>query len=218
MKTIITKILSVSAILTATSTLHANEYRHIDSLAVQIQNKTKLLVKETVHYKYTANYFHMLEDTREMARLARHIHEVAHNEGNIFHLEADLNDLDRAFHHVERLFDTTEIGAAYGAGHVQGNTKHVKRLLDKIEDCIHHMRDDIAAIRCRLNSYSDWHGPQPIVAVPARPIAPVYGHGPVYGYGGGYGSRGINIYGGSGHGSSGGIAFSNGRIGFSFGY
>lgn len=204
--------------LAATSTLTANEYRHIDSLAVQIQNKTKLLVKETVHYRHTGNYYHMVEDTREMARLARHIHKVAHNEGSIYHLEADLNDLDRIFHHIEGLFDLTELDAAHGGGHVHGNTKHVKKLLKRIERCIHHMRDDVAAIRARINAHDDWHRPRTVIIEPVRPVVPVYGHGRRHGAGYGYGSRGIRVYGGSGQGSPGGVAFSNGLVGFHFGF
>jgi hypothetical protein len=210
MKTIIAKLLSVSAMLAATSTLNANEYRHIESLAVQIQNKTRALVRETNHYRNTPNYCHMEEDTREMARLAQHIRDVAHNEGDLFHLQADLNDLDRVFHHVERLFDVTELDAAYGNGHVRGNTRHVKNLLNRIEDCIHEMREDVAAIRCRLNAYNDWHQPRPVRVETLRPTLNVPVYGPAYG------SRGISIYGGQG--TPGGFAFSNGRIGFNIGF
>lgn len=184
---------------------NADEYRHIDQLAVKIQRTAKRLVKETVHYRHTREYRHLVADTNEIYRLASHIHEVTHFEGNLTHLQNDMNGLDRQFHHLEGVFDRIEHNAAYGSGHVHGNTAHVKRLLNSIEESIHHMTIDLQEIRNRT-----------IVARPVY-IQPVLR--PVYG--GGYGGHGSSGYGyggshhGNGHGGYGGGHGSHGS-GFSF--
>jgi len=125
----------------------ANEYRHINRLAVKIRNQTRTLLRETEHYRYTANYRHLVGDAAALRQLAEHTREVARNEGDLDHLAADVAEMDRTFHHLENLFDETELLAVHCKGSVKGHTAHVKRLLNSIEDCIHHIQDDIAELR-----------------------------------------------------------------------
>ncbi|MGB7323551.1 MAG: hypothetical protein WBD31_01680 [Rubripirellula sp.] len=132
---------------TATQTAMANTYHHIDQLALKIERESKQLVYETRHYRHTPEYGHLVSDAREMASLAHHLHDVAHSEGESFHLESDLAQLDAKFHHLESLIDTIEHRAAYGDGHIHGGTSHVKRLLNSIEDSIHHLQDDLRSLR-----------------------------------------------------------------------
>lgn len=171
---------------------NADEYGHIDRLAVRIQNKARLLASETTHYRHTAEYHHLVSDTQEIARLARHIHDVTHFEGNLNHLVSDMSELDQKFHHLEDVFDRIEHDAAYGDGHVHGNTSHVKRLLNSIEDAIHHIQEDIETLQHRVIVY--------------RPVYSGHGHG-------GHGSHGYE-----GHGSYGRGGYYRGRgIGFTIG-
>lgn len=188
----ITKLTSLFTLLVltaATTQANADEYRHIDRLAVKIQNTSRQLLRETIHYRHTAEYRHMVADANELYRAAKHIHDVTHFEGNLTHLQIDLNKLDRSFHHVEEVFDRVEHDAAYGNGHVHGNTAHVKRLLKTIEDNIHHIQEDVASLRRR-----------PIVTTPI--YRPVYNPAPRSPYGG---------YGGYGHGRNSGHGYGNGR-------
>ena len=165
--------------------VNADEFRHIDQLAVKIQRTTKRLISEVRHYRDTPAYGHLLADSREIYRLATHIHDLSHFQGRLAHMESDLQELDRKFHHLESVFDRVEHDAEfYGDGRIRGNTAHVKRLLDSIADLIHQMRSDIADIRRRMSfgQGDDFcHG--------ARPF-----YRPSYGL---HSSRG-NIYGGIG--------------------
>lgn len=163
----------------------ADEFRHIDQSAVKIQRTTKRLINEVRHYRHTSAYGHLLADSREIHRLATHIHDISHFDGQLAHMERDLRDLDRKFHHLQSVFHQVEHDAEFfGGGHIHGNTAHVKRLLNTIEDSIHQMRSDIAVIRRRMSFHrgDDF----------CRHSRPVYR--PSYGV---HGSR-SNIYGGIG--------------------
>ena len=48
----------------------ADEFRHIDQLAVKIQRTTKRLINEVRHYRHTSEYRHLLSDSQEIYRLA----------------------------------------------------------------------------------------------------------------------------------------------------
>ncbi len=126
----------------------ADDYNHINSLARRIHSKAKVLLNETKHYRSTPSYVHMVRDVAELDQLACHLRDVAKNEGDLDHLASDIAEMDVLFHHIEELFDTTELCArTYGRGFIKGHTAHVKRLLDSIEDSIHHIGEDIAHLR-----------------------------------------------------------------------
>jgi hypothetical protein len=139
-----------------TSAAQADTYEHIDTLAVQLERYAARLDREfALHYRHTSQYAHLRSDSREMARLARHVHDVAHNHGSLAHLQSDLRNLDQLFHHVEDLVDDIEFHAAHnahgyhggfgyhGGGHIHGETRHVARLLHAMEDVLHHLQSDI---------------------------------------------------------------------------
>lgn len=179
-------------IITAATTaqVNADEYHHIDRLAVKIQRTSKQLLRESIHYRHTPEYRHLVADANEMYRLATHVHEVTHFEGNLRHLQNDVAELDRQFHHVETVFDRIEHNAAYGSGHVHGNTAHVKRLLKSMEDSIHHMRADLEEIRNRtLATRRCYHQPALQQVYRGTHGGRAYGHGvtghPRYGSSGG---------------------------------
>lgn len=210
----ITKLASLIimiAVTAVTSNANADEYAHIDRLAVKIRNSARRITKETIHYRHTPEYRHLVADSNTLYRLATHIHDVTHFEGNLTHLANDLDQLDRTFHHLERVFDRVEHAAAFGNGHVHGRTAHVKRLLNSIEDNIHHIREDVEILRRRL-----------IIVKPPCARVPYGGCG----YGGqrnsgyrGYGNNGYDRTGSPGHGGYGfgfSIGGGNSRIQFQF--
>ena len=181
----------------------ADTYRHIDELALNIERQSKRLVSEVRHYRHTPEYRHLIEDARDMADLADHLHDVAHDHGSLAHMESDLRQLDSKFHHLESLFDRVEYGAAYGRGHVHGETSHVRELLHLIEDDIHHLQDDLRSLRTPVCTTSP-------VVVNRPPIYPSpysnrwggYNNPPQssgfgQSYRNGWGGRGITIGGGS---------------------
>ncbi|GAA5504672.1 hypothetical protein [Novipirellula caenicola] len=153
---------SLALCLTAfCSTASADTYDHIDQLALKIAVQSNQIVRETSHYRHTPEYVHLLSDARDMARLADHIHELAHHHSSVSHLDRDLAMLDSKFHHLESLFDAIEHRAAYGHGHIHGHTSHVRMLLNAIENNIHHLQADIRTLRTPVYATpysSNWGG------------------------------------------------------------
>ncbi|MGB7342702.1 MAG: hypothetical protein WBD20_00665 [Pirellulaceae bacterium] len=189
MTQIFTKTITMMGLLVLTtfaSTASADVYHHIDDLAQQIERNSKRLVSEARHYRHTPEYGHLVSDARDMARLADHVHDLAHHHGSLAHLQSDLVELDRKFHHLESVFDRVEHNAAFGHGHVHGNTSHVRRLLTQIETDLHHLQDDIRSL----------------VAPQICPTQPVVVRRPVTTYGYGAPGFGVPNYGSAGHGSN----------------
>ena len=159
---------AVVALGVSANTASANTYSHINSMAVKIRNKTKSLLRETEHYRFTPNYRHLVSDAAALRQLAEHTREVARAKGDLDRLAVDVAEMDQTFHHLENLFDATERSAAYNQGKIKGNTAHVKRLLESIEDCIHHIQDDIATLRSQA-----YIAPQVVVQRPVLVQQPV---------------------------------------------
>ena len=135
------------AMTVSASEAKADFWRHIQELALDIQLKSDRLMGETHHYVHTPNYHCMIRSVSKMRLRAVRVHVLSLQHGCLDEMSREVAGLDRMFHEVERLFNTTEIDASHGYGHVHGNTCHVKKWLNKIEDCIHHIRADIASLR-----------------------------------------------------------------------
>ncbi|QDT13915.1 hypothetical protein [Planctomycetes bacterium K23_9] len=177
MTQLFTKTITTLGLLVLTafaSNASADTYHHIDELALQIERNSKRLISEVRHYRHTPEYSHLVSDARHMARLADHVHDLAHDHGSLTHLNSDLVELDRKFHHLESVFNRVEHNAAYGHGHIHGDTSHVRGLLCSIESDLHHLQDDIRSLVA-----SHRHARQPVVV--RRPVITQpswYGHSP----------------------------------------
>ncbi len=222
MKRFMTRVTAtIGCLLAMATTASADEYDHIDRMAIRIQNKTKQLLRETIHFRHTANYALLVQETNSLNQLATHIHDVTHFEGNLVHLRSDLQQLDSAFHRLEDLFDIIEHNTIHGTGHVHGNIKHVKRLMNSIEDAIHHIQSDVVQLQ-RHTSHRPHYNPVPTytrpVIIPSQPVyrpdpgcngfapAPAaivpasrhqtgyrgHGYGSFQGHGSGHGNRNAN--------------------------
>lgn len=206
-------IFSVTIVALFASQAQADVYDRIDRYAVKIQKKTQSLLKETIHYRHTPQYGQLVQCTQELSRLATHIHDVTHFEGNLLRLRADLRALDAEFYLLQGLFDRIEYSASRGYGRVKGNTAHVKSLLKSIEKNIHNISECVETLVTPKVVYKKpvVH-PKPVI-VP-QPVYPVqqsgisinisgkgksYGHSRSRGYGHGNrgGGFGISIGGGS---------------------
>lgn len=139
--------MSVSA-----SQAKADTWGHIQRLALDIQLKSDALLGETHHYVHTPNYQTMLRCISDMRARAVRIHVLSLQHGCLIAMAEELRVLDAQFHQIEALFHETEIEASHGHGHIHGPTRHIKEHLNRIEDCIHHIRDDIRQLT-RGSSY-----------------------------------------------------------------
>lgn len=150
-RTIVAAVLAVGGLAIGTQSASAASYSHIDRLALELRGDAGRLYSEfRQHYRHAAHYRHLISDASQMYRLADHIHDLAHR-GTLGHMDSDLEKLDRLFHHLEGLVDEIEHDARHDhfghGGHTHGNTRHVRRLLDQMEDTLHHLHDDIRSAR-----------------------------------------------------------------------
>ncbi len=157
-------------------------------------------------------YRHLAEDLVEFVRLSQHITDLVRVSGDFRHIKSDVAELDRTFHHIEDLFDRMERQIARGRGVKFGNTAHVKRLLNSVEDSIHIMQEDVAVLEVRshqhLNQRPTYNGHNHNRGF--EPQNYELNRRPTY-YGNGYGGNG---YGGNyGNGNGGGYCPSNNRGG-----
>lgn len=180
---------------TVASVTLADDYHHIDNLALSIQRQTRQLARESYRFRHASQYRHLVQDLSKMQRLAQHIHEVAHHSGNVWHLRSDLAEFDSVLHHVQGLFHQIENAADFGHGHIHGSTRTACRLLHAIEDSTHHIKADVD----RLSRGHQRH----------------YGHGS-YGASNAYHGRSIGLGGFSLNRN--GMVIQNGRLGFNFGF
>ncbi len=144
----LTGLVALAGLLIVGQGAEASSYQHIDGLALRIQTQSAALYKEfRLHYSHTADYPHLISDSRNLYYRSKHIHELAHHHGHLNHIASDLRSLDYAFHHLERLLHNIEMNADVGHfGHVHGQTAHVHDLMKQLETNIHHLREDIEAL------------------------------------------------------------------------
>ncbi len=196
-------LMSALMVTVLASSVQADTYQHVESVARKVARKSRALAGAVNHYRHTPEYIQLIEDTQQMAATAEHIVHWADLRGELNHLVADINELDRLYHHAERLFNRVEAAAAGGHGHVHGNTAYVRRLLDDIADAIHHLQEDAQILRATAHGHHGGH------YIPYEP--PIITPAPRCGTGGGYdrpyGGRGYSI-------DPGGISFGN--SGFQF--
>jgi chemotaxis protein histidine kinase CheA len=131
---------AVASVFGFAAPAQAQSYEHIDRLARKIERKAHDLHKEVdAHARRTPQYDHLHRDVGEIEKLAAHIHEVAHKEGDMRHIRDDAKKLDRLVHHAEEVLDelarSRRIGReAYG---------HIREEFDALARDVHHLRDDL---------------------------------------------------------------------------
>jgi hypothetical protein len=167
MKTTLT--LAAALLLTLTSTAaRAGSPHDIDNVADALARQTALLTRIVERdFRRTPHYRHLVEDMREMAAHAEHVHDVVHHHpARIGHLQKDVNELHRVVVHVERLINDIKADLRHGTrrhvrtighGHITLSVQQhsvtmtqVRRLeralddvhdaVDDLENCLRHMQ------------------------------------------------------------------------------
>lgn len=156
MKTIAATALILTSGLLVNSASAADP--HLDDLAFSLKRQAALACREVRYgFRRTAAFPHLYRDFYEMYTLADHIHDVAHNHGDLRHLKDDVDQLDALFHHTEEL--TARTGnvriarpgrscltvPACGGSVSQYHLRKLQRIMVEMEDTIHHLQDDLEA-------------------------------------------------------------------------
>lgn len=131
---------AVAALVTIPGSARADTYDHMDMLALKLQKQTQALHREVdLHFKNTRSYRHLHEDIEQMEHLAAHIHELAHRHGSVAHLKADVDKLDRTFHHLEDVVR----GLSRDRRIDFQTIRHIRQEMAGINDTLHHLQDDL---------------------------------------------------------------------------
>ena len=188
---------------------------HLDDLAFSLKQQAALACREVRYgFQRTPAFPHLYKDFYELYTLADHIHEVAHNHGDLQHLKDDVEELDELFHHTEELTARTgsvQVVQANGvivavpACGTTVSSYHLRKLqaiMVQMEDTIHHLQDDLEA---ELSPGGIVPPVPPGQIGPALPLpqAPVYTPTPSYPGPRFPGSRGVGY-----RGRNGKVAFS----------
>ena len=127
-------------------TAFADAYHHVDKLSATIEGQARLLEREMVVYRWSREYIHLLADTRQMSRAAARMHDIAHAPGCLDHLQADLRQLDAAFHHLQSTIDRVEEDCFRRDYGPTGSALHLRRLLRSIELNICHLQSEVRCL------------------------------------------------------------------------
>lgn len=155
----------------------ADTHAHLHSLAAKIDRQADQLLCATRHYRHTPNYAQMVAEVATLRAKARHMRVTTFCSRSFNQLEDDIRTVDRCFHRIEAFFDQAEILAAHGHGHIRGNTRHVKRLLDDMAETIDCLHNDVRDLRREIFGLNRRGGIQPtIYSSPS-----IYGQPAIYG-------------------------------------
>jgi hypothetical protein len=185
MKTIATTALMLTVGLFANSASAADP--HLDDLAFSLKQQAALACREVRYgFQRTAAYPHLYKDFYELYTLADHIHDVAHNHGDLRHLKDDVDQLDELFHHTEELTARTgsvRIVQAGGScitvpacGGI-ASSYHLRKLqaiMVQMEDTIHHLQEDLESELSPGGVVPPLPPSQNLPALPPVPVNPGY--------------------------------------------
>ena len=149
-----TKLITLTALSIASlagygARAKADSYAQLSRHAVDVVNKSNLLIGESNNYRQTPQYGRLMRNLHQLNGLADSIHRSARHRANVFVIDRDLQELAARFHRVRGLVRDIEHDARFGHGRIHGCTERVHRLMDSMQQCINHMQVDVR----RLKSY-----------------------------------------------------------------
>ena len=161
MKAILLKKSFVLALflLATSSVATADEYERVNYLASEIQSSAAQLVNNTEHYQNTPNYKSLVDQGVRLQQGTAELVNLVHHESDIYKIEARVIQLDKCFKQFSILIDSTEFEASQGQGVVQGETAHVKQLLERAGLDMYHLWQTVTQIR---NHVEHGHAPEQI--------------------------------------------------------
>ena len=159
-RTTLMALAACSAIALAAPSARADTYEHLDGLALRLQRQAAELYRDFgAHFRHTAEYAHLSSDAARLYHLAAHMHEVAHQRGGIQHLQSDVSQIDRTFHHLEGVVRQVMREASQpSGGHIHGDVRHAYTLMNRMESTLHHLKADVDQLVHAMHGGHDSHG------------------------------------------------------------
>jgi hypothetical protein len=155
-------MVAATGLLAGSARTEAASPHHIDEYALQLQRQATSLIRELgFRYRHAPEFRHLMADASAVVRDAAHVHAVAHNSGNLAHLNADLSKLDASVHDLNELMDSIalHVGRCHcsGCGHFHGDIRPARRLINQMLDTLHHLQDDVRTALYHQQHYDDRH-------------------------------------------------------------
>jgi hypothetical protein len=117
-----------------------SRHQVVDRLAVQLERDTRTLKREAdEHFRRAPDYRNFDLRVTQIARLADHIHDLAHQRGNFRHMRNDVVQIDRLFHEAERQFNAMVIWGRLD----RKSVRHLRGALSQVERDIHTLRAEL---------------------------------------------------------------------------
>src|SRR5687768_4605090 len=83
--------IAVASVGVFASQAEAADPHHIDEMAYAVRNDAARVANEIrYHFRHSPHYEHLYSDAYEMYQLADHIHDIAHEHGDLQHIRADM--------------------------------------------------------------------------------------------------------------------------------
>jgi hypothetical protein len=160
---------------------------HLDDLAFTLKQQAALACREVRYgFQRTPAFPHLYKDFYELYTLADHIHDVAHNHGDLCRLKESVDQMDALFHHAQELtarsgnVRVVQTGGGFHYVPACGSavsSHHLRRLqviMAQMEETIHHLQDDLEALLSPRGVVPPVPPSQLGPAFPSVPQAPVY--------------------------------------------
>lgn len=179
---------ATAGLLIGPATTQAASPHHIDDYAFQLKGQAINLIRElSIHYRHAPEFRHLMSDASAVVRDAAHVHAVAHNHGNLAHLDDDLSKLDASVHHLDELMDSIAFHVARchdpRCGHFHGDIRQARGLINQMIGTLHHLQDDVRTALYHESHYDNHH--HGYAGRYTRTYGPGYGRS----YGSSYGVR-----------------------------
>ena len=134
-KTAITPIVAVTALLLSTGNSEARGQNNIVRLAHSLQTMSKDIKNEIqTHYRSSRQYRHLMADANDLIKQANHIDGLSHDPRTSYqHIKTDLAKIDKLSHHLHGLVDRVD-------GSCSARVPHIHRKLAMLDNTVHAMQ------------------------------------------------------------------------------
>ena len=123
-----------------------DNWEHIDELADRMANLAEQLHGRIHQHLEGHEFFQEIDEQVDAIEAeSHHIHEIAHQGGNIQHLQDDLGELDAAIDHANDVI-TRVARRGVLSQHYDGAIRQTRTLIRQMDDTLHHMEEDLAEL------------------------------------------------------------------------
>jgi len=158
-------------------------FHQVDEMALELQEQAADICRElNAYFDGKPNYRHAYSDIYGIYTQARHIHELAHDGASLRHIQHDLEDIDRKFHHFERVAKLlmTPVRRTNRYGHDHHSSFHNRRLARMIRRMgyvLHDLQEEVELLASPRVPRQPVIRPNDRLRTPGRELDPGFNRG-----------------------------------------